>query len=284
MQQGGTCGDAFGARLQPGAFLHRKLQHAVLNRRRIGEEVGTREAHLPAGATCDDLVEAGACNVRHVPVKLAENFRRTHQRVRDAGVELFPDNRQKLVPDNIPAMGFGVVGGVISPLQTPGGRIRLNFFACGKEQGTYDPSVITGGRNARQTANAASPQQIKQHRFGVVVGMVAGSDPRAPGIHPDLFQERVPQRAGRILKAPSLPLCLLLHRSRTEMDRDRVKRTQSLYKRRIFFRSAGSETVIEMRDHDRYAAPFTLFRQQVEQHYGVDPAADCRFEPVPGRI
>ena len=91
------------------------------------------------------------------------------------------------------------VGRVLAPFQADGGAAGPGLGPADAEQGPEQTAAADG--HAGQAVRACPPQQLQQHRLGLVVEGVAGGQPAAAELVGGRPQGAVPGRPGRALGA-----------------------------------------------------------------------------------
>lgn len=133
-----------------------------------------------------------------------------------------------------------------------------------------------------QAPEPAAPDQVEQHRFGVVPGMVGGGDSVRTGLFRRILQKGVAQLTGGLLDAGTRRGGLGRHVSPAGVAGDFILRAPVPDKPFLRLR-LGAELVVEVGGGHGDVQGRLEGQQGVEQAHGVRTAGDRCEYPAPRR-
>ena len=116
-----------------------------------------------------------------------------------------PQHRHHAAPQGVPGGSVGVIiGRILHMGHAVGGGVGRQLRPGDAQEGAADVPPHLG--DTRKARRPGSPDQVQQHRLGVVVGVVGGEDGIVAAVLRRLVQKFIPQPPGGLLGGKPLPL------------------------------------------------------------------------------
>ena len=128
-------------------------------------------------------------------------------------------------------------------------------------------------RDARQAVNAGPAEEVQEHRFGIVIGMMGGRDVREPQRVPAVRKEIVPGSPCGVLNRAFFRFGKRRHIGVSGNERKSEPQGGFTDEGAVAVGFSSAEMMIEVCDSQSTAETGLQFYERIEEHHGIDPAA-----------